>query len=149
MPADAASILNRVLLREKQSLLQYLSDAWPWTTLDDQSTLERLKKMIAEEQEAARRIADWLSRRRVQPATPGFPEHFTAIHYLGVDHLLPRLISHQRWMIGELEKDLMQLADEQARVLVQRVLDMKRRHLAELETLAAGHARGAAASTLR
>jgi len=33
MHSPSAATLNRILARETRSLLQYLLDAWPWTTL--------------------------------------------------------------------------------------------------------------------
>jgi hypothetical protein len=149
MSTDTTAVLQRILLRESYSLLQYMNEAWPWTAPAEQEVLDQLRKMIAWERKACRRIADWLIRRRVMPATGTFPEEFTAMHYVGIDHLLSRLAAHQQWAIQELEHDLERLTDADARPVVQQLLDSKRRHLDTLEQLAAKYAGAKAFSTLR
>lgn len=148
MQADTSTILNRILVRETSSLLQYLGASWPWTTDGGRATLARLERIVAEDQAAARALADYLSARKVPPQSGFFPEEFTSLNYLGLDKVLPRLAADQRSTIAALQGDAAALTDPEARALVDRLLAVKRRHLAELDQLAA-HNEAAPASTLR
>lgn len=148
MQPDTASVMNRIFARETRSILQYLKDAWPWASSDERKVLERLQQMIAEEQRAARWVADWLLRHHIPPATGRFPEEFTEINYVALDHLLPRLVMYQRQAMEELQKDLSQITNDEAQGIAQQLLALKRRHLEELNQMAKERA-GKAISTLR
>ncbi len=149
MQTNSGKLLNRIVTRETYSLLQYLSDAWPWIGPRERQTLEQLQKLAEGEKQETRRLAMLLTRRRMVPTGGWFPEEFSETHYLALDHLLPRLASHQRWSITELEKDLAGTTEPDIIEAGQRLLDMKRRHLIVLERLASEYADGKLVSTLR
>jgi len=129
------TVLNRIFAREKVSFLQYLKDAWVWTDPPGRAVWKEISRMIDEEQKMLRRLADLILRRKGVLASAVFDERFTESHFLSLAHLLPRLVNYQRWLIQELEKDLTQLDDPEARQLVEEILQMKRRHLQALEEL--------------
>lgn len=149
MHRDTPALMSRILARESYSALQYLSDAWPWSAAERQAAMDRLRAMIAAERKANKGIGDWLGKHRIPPGKGAFPEEFTEINYVAVDHLLPRLATYQRRGIEALQKDLAQLADEEPRLLAQHALDLKRRHLEELEQLATEYSGANAVSTIR
>jgi hypothetical protein len=62
---------------------------------------------------------------------------FTSLGFVSLDYLLPRLVEYQRRAIATLERDVATLKDAEARGVVQRILDLKRDHLKQLETLVA------------
>ena len=139
MNAPTQARLQDLLRRESRSLLQYLDESFPWTTLDKQSALSRLHELAAEEREAAAKVARLLTRRRVAlPYLGAFPEEFTTINFIGLDYAVPRLVAYERRAIADLEQDLARLDDEEAKRLVQEVLTLKQGHLKELEGLATG-----------
>jgi hypothetical protein len=142
-------VLNRLLAREARTLLQYLSGAWPWVAPDEEASLAQLQALQVEEQKATRRIYDFILRRHGVPDTGRFAQEFSNTHFIALDHLLPWLLSYQQWLIAELEKDLRELTDAQARTLAQDHLELKRRHLAELQKLAEQHAGQKMVSTLK
>jgi hypothetical protein len=148
--AQSTAILNRILARQMSSLLQYLRGAWPWTGTEDAATLEQLRRLMVEEQEACKRLADAITRRRDVPDTGKFHQGFSSSHYTALDHLLPWLVSYQRWLIGQLDKDLSQIRDDEDALECGRsLLEMNRRHLAELERLAKEHTGKRMVSTIR
>ncbi len=149
MNPDTILNLKRILHRESRSLLQYLGESWPWASTSEEETAGRLRQMTAEEQAAIRPVADFLSRRRISFELGQFPEEFTATNYLALDHLLPRLVAYQKRAIAELDQDLANLPDADARDAARPILEMKRRHLQELEQLADEHSGAKAVSTLR
>lgn len=140
MTPDSIYRLKNLLRRELSSLMSYLSGAWPWSSTQERKTTEALQRLIAEEHAAQASLAQVLRKARVVPPTASFPMDFTTKHYLALDYLLPQLVAEQKGLIADLEADAATV-DEEARVHVDRYLALKRGHLAELERLAAEHAK--------
>jgi hypothetical protein len=149
MPIEALHTLNRMLARLASSLLQYLGGAWPWVPASEQAALDGLMKLQAEEAAAIRKLWDFLIRRRAIPVGSRFPEEFTTLHFVGLDHLLPRLVAYQRWLVDGNEIDVSKLSDAEARSVALPILDMNRRHLSALEKLSTDRTGARAASTVR
>jgi len=139
--------LNRMLAREASSLLQYLGGAWPWTT--EPAMLDRLRALQGEQAKLIRKLGDFLLRRRSAPAGASYPEEFTTLHFVGLDHLLPRLMNYQRWLVENQQPDATGIADGAAAALAAETLETDRRHLAELEQLASQLSNSKVASTLK
>ncbi|MCS7167852.1 MAG: ferritin-like domain-containing protein [Gemmatales bacterium] len=129
------TVLNRIFAREKVSYLQYLRDAWVWTDAEGRTVWREIQRLIQEEDKMLQRLAELILRRKGILAKAVFEERFSESHFMSLAHLLPRLVAYERWMIGELEKDLAELDDAEAKALVEEILAMKRRHLAMLEQL--------------
>jgi hypothetical protein len=139
-------LLQIIIRREGRSLLQYAGDAFPWTTPAHQPALAELRRMIQEDNEAIDALARYLRKRRMTPPYLGaYPMSFTGYGFVGLDHLLPLLVVYQRRSIADLERDLARLDDAGARAEVQKLLDLKQRHLKQLEELAAGKTAATAA----
>src|SRR5262249_22644852 len=106
-----------------------------------------LRQLIAEEGEATAGLARFLRKRRLTPPYLGaYPVSFTGYGFVSLEFLLPRLVEQQRRAIAELESHLGPVGDDAARAALRKVLEMKQRHLKQLEGLAAGRP-GAAAVT--
>jgi hypothetical protein len=73
------------------------------------------------------------------PYIGSYPSSFTSYGFVSMDFLVPRLVEEQRGEIAALERDLVGITDAEARAQAQQVLDLKRRHLPELEKMAAAH----------
>lgn len=132
------TLLQDVIRRESRSLLQYVREAFPWASPAEQSALAQLEGMIEEERQGAAALGKLLQRRRLPPPYLGaYPMDFPNINYVSLDFLVPLLLQHQRRAIGDLERDLTCLHDSEAREQVQKILDIKRRHLERLEKLLA------------
>jgi hypothetical protein len=142
-------LLNRMLVREASSLLQYLGGAWPWVSEREQPILSRLRTLQTEEARAIRKLAEFLLKHRGTPGGPVFPEEFTTLHFVGLDHLLPRLVAFQRWLVHEAGQNLDNLKDPIARSFCEPLLAMNRQHLAELERLSSQETEAGSASTRR
>jgi hypothetical protein len=149
MDESELRVLSQTLARQSSSLLLYLRGAWPWTPASDQPAIDRLRSLQAEEFDATRKLGEFLLKNRGTPSGPVFPEEFTTLHFVGLDHLLPRLVSFQQWLLQGCEIDLAKLTDAKARALGESLVEMNRRHLAELEALAQQHSGAGTASTRR
>ncbi len=131
------TLLQDILRRESRSVLLYVDEAFPWTTVTEQKALATLRQIIAEQRRAVAALGQFLIRQRVPlPYLPSFPVSFTTINFLAFDYVLPRLIDSERQSIAELERDLAALKAPAARAEVEKLLELKRRHLPQLEALA-------------
>jgi hypothetical protein len=135
--AWTATLLD-VLQRERRSLLPFVAEAYPWASAGEEAALARLRAMIEEEQQAAVRLALYLQHRHVTvPPVGPFPLRYTTLNFVSLDFLVPSLIAEQKQRIAELDRDLPQLTDPEARQQVQAFREMKVRHLKALEELTA------------
>lgn len=131
------AVLQRVLRRQGRSLLQYLSEAFPYSPENGDGRLARFQQLAAEDLDSQAALTNFVIKRHLTPPFLGsYPERFTTLNYVSFDFLLPQLLKAEREEIAALEKDVFALDDMDSRPWLQKVLDMKRRHLAVLEELA-------------
>lgn len=135
-PADLA-LLQNLVRREGRSLVQYVSESFPWTTPDEHAALARFQEIVQEDMDGAARIARFLARHKVRTLGPlgPYPMNFTTINYSSLDHLLPILQDNQRRRIAELTADLKKVTAPECRQHLEEFIDLKRRHLAKLESM--------------
>jgi hypothetical protein len=146
--APTAALLLDVLRRESRSLLQYVSETFPWPTPEGREALTRLEGLIAEERRGLAALGRFLVRHRVIPPPLGpYPQEYTTINFVSFDHLLPLLVEDQRQAIAHLERDRAAVTDAEARSQVEQILSLKRQHLQALEALAAADPEKANAPT--
>jgi hypothetical protein len=132
--------LQELLRRRSRSFLQYVSDAFPWITAEEKPALAQLETLIEEERRATAALAKFLTRQRIPvPYMGSYPVAFTALNFVSLDHLLPILVDTERRAIADLEADLASFTDPECQNEVRTLLDLKRRHLKVLESLAAAH----------
>jgi hypothetical protein len=136
MDAVTRALLEAILRREGRSLLQYVSESFPWTNPDEQAALAQLQELVQEERKATGALLQLFARREhTVPYLGSFPESFTTINFVSLDHLLPLLVDAERQGLEQLQSDLAKLTDPQLRDQVSKMVEMKRRHLATLKTL--------------
>jgi hypothetical protein len=132
------ALLQEIVRRESRSVLIYVGAAFPWTTSRGEETLVRLRRLIADEGRAIAALGQYLVRRHLPPPyTASYPSSFTTINFLALDYVLPRLVEDERRSLTDLERDLPRITDAEARAEVDKLAAVKRRHLAELQALAA------------
>ncbi len=142
-----ARTLQDIVHRESRSILQYVEDSYPWTGSAGEAVLAQLHELLLEEQQSIAGLARFLYRQRVPPPYLGsYPEPFTALNYVALDYLLPLLVEHQQKAIADLERDRDRLTNAEARAGVEKILEIKRRHLQTLKTLAAKQSQVVASS---
>ncbi|HLN33094.1 MAG TPA: hypothetical protein VK395_35515 [Gemmataceae bacterium] len=138
--AKTQELLENILRRVGRSLLQYVSEAFPWTTAEEQDALAQFQVLAREEGEAAAAIAKFLDQQGYGvPYLGPFPMAFTTINYVSLDYLLPLLVETQRQDLEQMQRALAQVTDAQAREQILKIIDMSRRHLTTLKALAASH----------
>jgi hypothetical protein len=132
--------LQELLRRESRSFLQYVRDSFPWTTSEEKPALAQLQTLIEEERRAIAALAKFLARQRIAiPYLGPYPVAFTTLNFISLDHLLPILVDTERRALLDLESDLANFTDPECRHEVEKLLDLKRRHVKILKGLAAAH----------
>src|SRR5205807_2321530 len=98
-----AKLLQDMVRKEGRSLLQYVSESFPWTTHKNHQALPVLFEMAKEEEQGAAAIVRLLVANRVRPPYLGaYPMSYTTINYMSLDFLLPHLIDFENRRIAEL-----------------------------------------------
>ena len=130
------AVLQQVFRRESLSLLRYVGEAFPWTTAAGGPALDRFRDIEAEDRDATAALGRFLFRRHIAPSYTGtFPSKFTTINFTALGYLLPRIIDGQRLSLADLERDTATVTDPDALSELEKLLAVKREHLAELEGL--------------
>lgn len=134
---ESQPVLTRLLHREQYSLANYLLYAPPWVPPGRERAWEEVRRIAEAQLANAVRIGRLLVRRHGY-AEPGlFPVEFTQDNDVSLDYLVPRLVEHQQSLVADIERALGELGrDEEARRMVQTVLDGERKHLDALLALA-------------
>jgi hypothetical protein len=99
-----------------------------------------LQTLIEEDRGANAAFAKFLTRQCIPvPHLGPYPVSFTTLNFIALDHLLPLLVDAQRRAISDLDRDLLSFTDALCRQEIQKLLEMKRRHLSALEALVVAH----------
>jgi hypothetical protein len=140
LDARTETQLQELLRRESRSFLQYVGGSFPWTASEEKPVLAQLQTLIEEERSAIVALAKFLARQRIPiPYLGSYPIAFTTLNFVSLDHLLPILVDTERQAVADLESDVANFTDSECRSEVQKLLDLKQRHLKVLEGLAAAH----------
>src|SRR5690606_28504164 len=114
----------------------YVDQTFPWAGVRYREARARLGEIISTEREAIAEVGRFLVKHKVPlPYLGSFPASFTTLNFTAVDHVLQRLIDFEKQSITELEADLEAVKEPQARALLERFLETKRRNLSELESM--------------
>jgi hypothetical protein len=128
-------VLNQVLVVMGRSLLQYSSDAWPWTGSHSSAARAVVEGLTAEQKTRVGHLADLLDGRGWTIDFGVFPD-FTGLHYLSLDFVLPHLVEDQRGVVREIEAALPKCAGDSAgTALLTEILPAERGVLSKLEEL--------------
>jgi hypothetical protein len=142
--ARTQALLQDIVRRAGRSMLQYIGASYPWAADGEASLLTQVQAVIAEEEQAVEGLAGFLRKNRIGiPYLGSYPENFTNLNYVSLAYLMPRLLDWQQGWVGILERDAALIADAEAKAEVGKLITVARRHLEELEKIAATHARAA------
>lgn len=139
-------LLNQVLVVMGRSLLQYSSDAWPWTGSGSTAPRAAVEALTAEQNSRVQRLAELLDGRGWTIDFGVFPD-FTGLHYLSLAFVLPHLVESERAVVREIESALPRCAGDPAgSALLNEILPGERATLARLEELSRSKPTAAAQS---
>jgi hypothetical protein len=139
-PERSVKVLNRLFAKLDCSLARYLSHARPWARRP-YMLLDALARRLNYEHEAsAGEIARLIAARRGAVDSCVFPVDFTYYNDLSLEFLGPKLLEHERALIGLAQECVEELAhDPEANRLVKKLIASLRRYAGLLEELLAPH----------
>lgn len=134
-PVDAHR-LQEIYRREYRSLSQYVREASPYAAGADRPIRDAVMRIATEETAALESFGKVLETLRVSlPYLGSFPVEFTDLNFVTIRHLLPKLIAEHKGDLVKLEVEILTCTDVIARAAVQRLAELQRRHLKEMEAL--------------
>ena len=140
MNASTVALLQEIVRRESRSMLTYVGEAFPWTPSREADTLARLKDLVAHNNDAVAILGRYLTKLREPVGYLGsYPNSFTTINFLSLDHQLPKVVASEQANVAALERDLANLNDKDAHLQVEKLLELKKKQLEKLEFLAEAH----------
>ena len=104
--------LNRLMANQCYSLVNYLSEAPPWTHPGNEAMVEANRITVADHAHYAQRLAEAIEDRDGCLASGSFPMTFLSLNDLALDYLLVRLIENQRSNIQAAEQCVAELVED-------------------------------------
>ncbi len=122
------------------SLAQYVAQARPWASPEQEKALRAVNDLAADQRHYAKRTAELLAVRGARPDRGTFPLEWMSLNDAGLSFAMPRVLEHHRRDIAAIERIVELLnTDREARDLALEVLGNAKAH-AELLGAASSHA---------
>ena len=123
-------VLNRLLANQCFSLVDYLSEAPPWTRSGNEPLVEGIRGIVHDHEHYAQRLAEAIDDRDGLVDSGSFPITFMSLNDLALDYLLARLIENQQRDIQATEQCVAELVEDPlAWSLASEVLGSEQTHL--------------------
>lgn len=137
MPDDTHNaLLNQLLINLGRSLLQYVGEAWPWTSDPNAPERKTINELVLRQQAQIIKLADLLAERDWPVDFGAYPTEYTDLHYVALDYLTSQLIENEDGLISDLEKSIQACSDDPEVVeLLKRILDEQREIVRALKDL--------------
>ncbi len=137
--AVSSSQINDLLIQISRSLLQYVSEIWPWSALDAEESRRTLDRLAADQRKSAAALVRFLDARGEVIDFGTYPTEYTSLHYVAVDFLLGQIIENQDSIVAAWEAVLRSAdANTDAADLLRDITTAERNRLDELRRLSAG-----------
>lgn len=94
MPAVTPSQVNELLIAAGRSLLQYASEAYPWSP-QNRDLRETIHRLATLQQETVRKLVHWLDDEGEYIDYGVYPVDYTSLHYVSAAFLLKHLVKNQ------------------------------------------------------
>jgi len=104
--------LNQLVIDLGRSLLQYVSEAWPWISAGEAETRSELDKLIDRQSNAVGRITALLAERGWPIEFGSYPTEYTDLHYVSLEFLLGQLVQNADELVDEIEDVIERCRDD-------------------------------------
>lgn len=143
MPDNAK--LNHLLISLSRSLLQYVGEAWPWTSYTESDERRKIDELVARQKVQIARLVDLLASRSWPIDFGSYPTEYTDLHYVALDYLFHELVANQQAIVGEIAQTLL-LGDHdnETAQFLNNLRSDQQSALQQLQSLAASRKNGAA-----
>ncbi|MCP4787991.1 MAG: hypothetical protein GY903_07585 [Fuerstiella sp.] len=111
MSQQTESVLNNVLIDMARSFLQYVAEAWPWVSTQDQSVEEQVNAIAARQRQDVADIVSLLTEREHFIDFGSFPTEYTDLQFLALEAMFDSLHSSQTTVCDSIASALSQLRD--------------------------------------
>ncbi|MBX3438737.1 MAG: hypothetical protein KF861_14680 [Planctomycetaceae bacterium] len=137
--AVASAQINNLLIEIGRSLLQYVSQIWPWSATGHEETRLRIEWLAADQSQDVAALAQLLTARGEIIDFGTFPTEYTSLHYVAVNFLLGALVRHQEATVRDAENLAREAEhDPEAGITLKEIAVRERGRLDELRRLASG-----------
>ena len=127
---NVIDVLNRLLANQCYSLVNYLSQAPPWTRPCNEELVQVILGITQDREHYAQRLAEATYERDGVVDSGLFPMTFMSLNDLALDYLLAKLIENQQRDIQAAEQCAAELVEDPlAWSLASEVLGSERAHL--------------------
>jgi bacterioferritin (cytochrome b1) len=127
---NVIDVLNRLLANQCYSLVNYLSEAPPWTRPGNEELVHVILGITQDREHYAQRLAEAIYERDGGVDSGLFPMTFMSLNDLALDYLLAKLIENQQRDIQAAEQCVAELVEDPlAWSLASEVLGSERAHL--------------------
>jgi hypothetical protein len=129
-------LVQGIVRRQMRSLAQYVSDSFPWPNGDSTVSEAVFQSLAGEERDVVAPLIGLLTRDGApMPYFGSYPMSFTSSNFVSLASMLPVLQAYDRQAVMQLEQDIAQLKDAEARDLAGGLLEMLKRHIQRLESI--------------
>ncbi len=136
MAQSSSEFLKATFRKESRSLLQYVSEAYPWTLHPESAPLRTVLHFAKSELVALAQLGKAMMKARMGLPLPGaYPQSFTTLNFIALDFLGPMLVADQKRCLAELDEGLNWLPPGDTRHALEHLVDLKRKHLEKLESM--------------
>ena len=134
-PNDA---LNRILMRLYRSLLQYMGESWPWSSVDESREQQVIDQLVREQTSQVAMLVDVLNDRGHAIDFGQYPDN-SEYHYVALDFVLERIIRDEQAVLTAVRQAKADCGgDPTALRLLEQVESSERTIIERLMALAAG-----------
>lgn len=133
---DSLQILNNLLNRLNRSLLQYIGESWPWTSYGSSSRADVFAALVRRQHFGAERLAELLVDRRAAIEVDNYPWDGSALHYVTLDYVMPKLLADEQSILQELNEAAKALnGDAEAVRVIEQLIADEEQAIAKLQSL--------------
>jgi TatD DNase family protein len=129
-------LLQDIVRGRMRSLLQYISESFPWPNTDSEAAAAVFQALAGEERDAVAPLVQFLVNEGDSiPYCGAYPMQFTNMNFVSMAYIAPIVQSYLREAVVQLERDMSKLQNPHGGELVQSLIETLERHLQRLELL--------------
>ena len=113
--------INALLINLGRSLLQYVSEASPWTNAESEATRDEVYELAERQSQAVNRITEYLTAQNWPIDFGIYPTEYTDLHFVSLDFLMDQIIPNADELAVEIHETRRLIDDPQASELLSAV----------------------------
>ncbi len=98
--------LNQLFISKGRCLLQYVGEAWPWASADDETERQAIEELVSRQRNMIAQLAQFLHQRDWPLEVGTYPTEYTDLQYLSLDYFRRLLVDDAQAVVSEIERTL-------------------------------------------